>query len=60
MIARALLSSLLLLVAVPAQQSEPKPVVVKPAPQEPKVSDPGKQGAGAQDPYAAAVLSEVQ
>jgi hypothetical protein len=55
MIARALLSSLLLLVAVPAQQSEPKPVVVKPAPQEPKAPDTGKQ-----DPKAAAVLAEVQ
>jgi len=55
MIARALLSSLLLLVAVPAQQSEPKPVVVKPAPQEPK---PAEQKG--QDPKADAVLAEVQ
>jgi len=65
MIARALLSSWLLLVAVPAQQSEPKPVVgrpvvVKPAPQEPKAADPGKQGAGKQDAKADAVLAEVQ
>jgi hypothetical protein len=60
MIARALLSSLLLLVAVPAQQSEPKPVVVKPAPQEPKAPDAGKQGAGKQDAKADAVLAEVQ
>lgn len=53
MIARALLSSLLLLVAVPAQQSEPKPVV-KPAPQEPKPPEPKGQ-----DPKAEAVLAEV-
>lgn len=55
MIARALLSSLLLLVAVPAQQSEPKPVVVKSAPQDPKAGD-----AKGQDDKAAAVLAEVQ
>lgn len=60
MIARALLSSLLLLVAVPAQQSEPKPVVVTPVAVTPAPQDPKAPDASKQDPKASAVLAEVQ